>query len=193
MKKSIRIVLTLGLMLGLTSALMSQVQTGSITGLITDNENNVLPGVTLTISSPSLMGTRTYISTSAGVFRFPALPPGTYSLKAELPGFKTAERDDIVIRVGMVVTLDITMQLASIAEEVAVTAVAPVVDVQQSKISVSVDNNMLRNLPVARDMLDVINSAPGANYTEGTGWGGAERMTRSTALPSGTTPTLSTA
>ncbi len=177
MRKSIRIVLMLGLTLGLTSAVMSQVQTGSITGVITDNENNTLPGVTLTVSSPSLMGTRTYVSTAAGIFRFPALPPGTYSLKAELPGFRTAEREDIVIRVGMVVTLDITMQMASIAEEVAVTAVAPVVDVQQSKISVSVDNNMLRNLPVARDMLDVINSAPGANYTEGTGWGGAERMT----------------
>ncbi len=165
------------LVLGLASAVFSQVQTGSITGVVTDGDNNPLPGVTMTVSSPALMGTRSYVSTSAGAFRFPALPPGTYSLKAELAGFQAVERDEIVIRVGMVVTLDIAMRQATLAEEVSVTAVAPVVDVQQSKIAISVDNNMLRNLPVARDMLDVINSAPGANYSEGAGWGGADRMT----------------
>ncbi|OGD17804.1 MAG: hypothetical protein A2W03_14825 [Candidatus Aminicenantes bacterium RBG_16_63_16] len=177
MKKSIKMALMLCLTLGLTSAVFSQVQTGSITGLVTDNEGNTLPGVTLTVSSPALMGTRTYVSSENGAFRFPALPPGTYKLTAEMQAFKTVERDDIVIRVGMVVTLDIIMQLTTIQEEVAVTAVAPVVDVQQSKIAISVDSNQLRNLPVARDMLDVINSAPGANYSEGGGWGGADRMT----------------
>lgn len=177
MKNPIQIVVLVCLTLGLTSGIFSQVQTGSITGTITDSENNPLPGVTLTVSSPSLMGTRTYTSTAAGFFRFPALPPGTYNLKAELQGFKTVEREAIVIRVGMVVTLEIQMEVATLAEEVAVTAAAPTVDVQQSKIAISVDNNMLRNLPVARDMLDVINSAPGANWSEGGGWGGADRMT----------------
>ena len=177
MKRLLTMTLAIGLCLGLTSALSAQVLTGSITGTITDGEGNALPGVTITVASTALMGTRSYVSSDIGFFRFPALPPGTYTLTAEMQGFHTAKREDVVVRVGMVVNLDITLQMAAIQEEVAVTAAAPVVDVQQSKIAVSVDNDMLRNLPVARDMLDVINSAPGANYTEGTGWGGAERMT----------------
>lgn len=176
-KKSLTLIFVLGLSLGLNSALFSQVLTGSITGVITDNEGNALPGATISVTSPALMGTRSYVSSENGFFRFPALPPGTYTLTAEMQGFSTVKRGDIVVRVGMVVNTDITMEVAAVQEEVTVTAAAPVVDVQQSKIAVSVDQNILRSVPVARDMHDVINSAPGANYSEGTGWGGAERMT----------------
>lgn len=177
MKKGEKLVFILCISLALTSAVFSQVQTGSITGQIKDNEGNALPGVTVAVVSDALMGTRSYVSSETGFFRFPALPPGTYALTAEMQGFQTAKRSDIVVRVGMVVHLDISMQVATVEQEVTVTAVAPVVDVQQSKIAVSVDHNMLRNVPVARDMHDIINSAPGANYSEGSGWGGADRMT----------------
>ena len=82
LKSSIKLILTLCLTLGLTSGVFSQVQTGSITGQVLDNEANRLPGVTLTVSSPNLMGTRTFVSSENGAFRFPALPPGTYKLTA---------------------------------------------------------------------------------------------------------------
>ena len=161
-KKFFKVLFILCLTVGLTSAAMAQEVTGSVKGTISDTEGNVLPGVTVTISSPAMMGTKTYVTTETGTFRFPALPPGTYSMMAEMPGFKTVTRGDIIIRVGMVVTIDLNMEMTTLEEEITVTAASPVIDVEQSKIAVTMDKEMLQNIPIARDLYDIVNSAPGA-------------------------------
>ena len=161
-KKILKILFVLSLSIGLATATLAQQQTGSIRGTITDTEGNVLPGVTVTASSKVLMGIQTYVTTDTGTFRFPALPPGTYTISAEMPGFKTVKRENIIVRVGMVVTVDITMEMTTLEEEVTVTAASPVVDVEQSKVTVVMDKDLLRNIPMARDLYDIVNSAPGA-------------------------------
>ena len=108
------------------------------------------------------MGTQTYVTTDTGVFRFPALPPGHYTISAEMPGFKTVTRGEVIVRVGMVVTVDITMEMTTLEEEVTVTAASPVVDVEQTKLAVIMDKELLKNIPMARDLYDIVNSAPGA-------------------------------
>ncbi len=60
----------------LISILHAQRQTGSIKGTVVDPEGNALPGVSITVEGPALIGTVTYVSTEDGVFRAPALPPG---------------------------------------------------------------------------------------------------------------------
>jgi hypothetical protein len=109
-----------------------------------------------------MMGNRSYVTTDTGAFRFPALPVGHYTLKAELGGFSTYTREKIIIRVGMVITVDITLEMAAIEEEITITAASPTVDVEQSKISVVMDKDLLKNIPMARDLYDIVNSAPGA-------------------------------
>lgn len=161
-KKLLKCLLILFLSVGLAGASFAQVITGSIKGTITDDEGNPLPGVSVTASSPSMMGTKTYISTETGSYRFPALPVGHYTIRAELSGFKTVTQPEIIVRVGMVLTIDITMEMTTIEEEVTVTATSPVVDVEQSKISVVMDKDLLKNIPMARDLYDIVNSAPGA-------------------------------
>src|SRR5262249_16168152 len=71
--------------------------TGSINGKVADASGAVLPGVTVTASSPSLMGVQTSVADTGGIYRFPALPPGTYALSYELPGFNTLKREGIQI------------------------------------------------------------------------------------------------
>src|SRR6266516_1896825 len=71
--------------------------TGSINGKVLDASGAVLPGVTVTASSPSLMGVQTSVTDSGGNYRFPALPPGTYAVSYELPGFNTLKRENIEI------------------------------------------------------------------------------------------------
>ena len=88
---------TLALALG-TSAAWAQVQTGSIAGVVTDASNAVLPGVTVSLSGEKLIGgTQSQVTDSSGSYRFDRLPPGSYRLKFELPGFRTVEHDDIIV------------------------------------------------------------------------------------------------
>ncbi len=110
---------------------------------------------------PAMMGTKSFVTTETGSFRFPSLPPGTYKVVAELKGFKTVERTDIIVRVGMTVTVDINMEVAAVEEEITVVAASPVVDVQSSKLAVTVDSNMLKNIPLRRDLYDIMTAAPG--------------------------------
>ncbi|MCX7975035.1 MAG: TonB-dependent receptor [Candidatus Aminicenantes bacterium] len=143
------------------ASLQAQELTGSLKGTVTDIEGNPLPGVAVTISSPAIMGTQSFITTETGSFRFPSLPPGTYKVVAELKGFKTVERTDVIVRVGMTVTVDIKMEVAAVEEEITVVAASPVVDVQSSKLAVTVDSNMLKNIPMRRDLYDIMTAAPG--------------------------------
>ena len=66
--------------------------TGAITGTVTDNTGAVVPGVTIVISSAALMGTRTTVTNAEGLYRFPALAPGEYTLVFTLDGFARQAR-----------------------------------------------------------------------------------------------------
>lgn len=154
--------MVLCLSVGLSSAALAQEQTGSLHGTIYDDEGNVLPGVTVTLASRSMMGTKTYVTAETGAFRFPALPPGIYTITAAMPGFKTLTRGEIIIRVGKVVTLNVTMEVTTIEEEITVIAASPVVDVRQTKIAITFDKNLITNIPMARDLDDIVMSSPGA-------------------------------
>ncbi len=135
-------------------------QTGNIKGDVSDDVGNGLPGVTVTLTSPALQGTKSYISTQYGNFRFPALSPGVYSIKFELPGFQTLERPGIQVSLGATTTVVIMMTPTTLDEEVTVTAPSPVVDVEASDISVTYTKEALANLPARRDILDIYQSAP---------------------------------
>ena len=159
--KNLRVLLIPLLIFGLFSILNAQRQTGSIAGVVTDEEGAPLPGVTITVSGSSLIGTMSYITSESGTFRIPALPPGTYTLVAELPGFQTVRREGIVVSVGMTVRVQIQMKPAKIEEEVTVVGESPVVDVVSSKVDTVIKSDQLRNLPIGRNLYSIIQLAPG--------------------------------
>src|SRR5215204_3889284 len=69
--------------------------TGAINGKVVDSSDSVLPGVTVTISAPQMQGTQTAVTNAEGNYRFPGIPPGTYTVRYELPGFGTVVREGI--------------------------------------------------------------------------------------------------
>ncbi len=164
MKKKASLIV-LGLVLSLAPAGFPQSrETGAISGTVTEQEGGPLPGVTVTLSSPSLMGTRTFITESDGAFRFPALPPGMYEVKAELPGFKTVLRKNIRLTTTVRLTVDIVMEPATVAEEVTVIAQSPTIDLKSTETaSVTLSNEILRNIPYSQFTADIVNLAPGVN------------------------------
>jgi hypothetical protein len=152
----------LGSCLVLLVAITASAQvSGSINGTVVDNTGAVLPGVTITATSPALMGTQTAVTNSEGTYRFPTLPPGNYRLAYELSGFATVIREPIVVQVGFTATVAVQMQVASLEETVTVSGASPVVDVQNTNIQNNFTAETLNNLPSARDIWSVIGLSPG--------------------------------
>jgi len=160
-KTSKNLIMFFCLSLIISGTVFAQRQVGTLTGVVAEAEGNFLPGVTVTVTSPAMMGSQTFTTAQSGTYRFPSLPPGTYTLKAELSGFTTVIRENIIIPVGAVITVNITCGIASIDEEVIVTASAPVVDIKQSKLTMNIDTSTLENLPSGRRLTDVLLTAPG--------------------------------
>src|SRR5207253_6921653 len=101
---------------------------GGIVGKAADEQGAMLPGVTVTLSGPAVMGTQTATTNEHGQYRFPGVASGTYSLKFELSGFSPLVRDGIVIPVRQTVTVDVSMKLAALQETVVVSGDSPTVD-----------------------------------------------------------------
>lgn len=135
--------------------------TGALNGRVTDNTGAVLPGVTVTISSPSLMGARTASTSEDGQYRFPAIPPGEYSITYELAGFNTVRREQIRVTLGFTATVNVELGVASLQESVTVTGESPVVDTSATSISTNFDAQQLANMPSARDLWAILAESPG--------------------------------
>src|ERR1017187_6912796 len=159
---------TVAALVGLTTTPSFAQTTGSIFGTIVDAQGGVMPGVTVSASSPQLQGTRTAITDSTGTFRFPTLPPGTYSLKGALSGFQPVTQDNVVVSLDRAVTLNLKMGVAGISQTVTVSATAPVVDITSSSGGVAVDRAMMEQLPLARNLYSTAQFAPGVT-TDATG------------------------
>jgi len=151
--------------LGAAPPLLAQaVQTASLTGTIKDSTGAVLPGVTVNVSSPSMVGgVQTSVSDSQGIYRFPALRPGVYSMETTLSGFKSVRRSDITLPLGTTVTIDVALAVASVSETVQVMGESPVIDVKSSASNTQLSEAMLQNLPTGRFQPDIINLTPGVN------------------------------
>jgi hypothetical protein len=159
------LLLIVALVIALSPLAFSQSkETGAIEGTVTDVEKAPLPGVTVSITSPNLMGGRTALTDADGAFRFPALPPGTYQLKADLTGFKTFIQSEIHVQTTMRLTLDVTLVQSAVEEEVTVMAQSPTVDVKSTETaSVTLSNEILRNIPYNQFTADIVNLAPGVS------------------------------
>src|SRR5262245_50706930 len=116
---------------------VAQVQTGSVLVRAIDDQGAMMPGVSVTISSPVLVsGTMTATTDAGGVYRFPSLVPGTYAVKLELSGFQTLNRESIVVLVGQTTPVEFTMTVAALAENVTVTGASPTVDTTSANVAV---------------------------------------------------------
>lgn len=144
-----------------------ELQTGTIRGKVVDEDGVALPGVSITVTGPALLGKMTTVTNVDGNFRVPALPPGSnYEVRAELQGFETLVRKGIVVNVGMVVTIEIKMRPSTLEEEVLVTAPSPVVDVVRSAKTDVVTKEILQSLPLSRGYASLLRTAPGTvEYT----------------------------
>src|SRR6266516_3304316 len=139
--------------------------TGSINGKVADSSGGVLPGVTVSVTSPSLMGVQSAVTDTGGNYRFPSLPPGTYMVQFELPGFNTLKRENIVISMGFTATVNVELAVASLQETVTVTGDSPVIDTSNTRIQQNFKLEALQEIPNSRDLWSLLAVTPGVGMS----------------------------
>jgi hypothetical protein len=135
--------------------------TGTIQGRVADSSGAVLPGVTVSVTSPSMIGTQTQVSNENGLYRFPAVPPGTYELTFELAGFNTMKRSGIQISLGFTATVNADLAVATLQETVTVSGASPVIDTSATRVQQNFKLEQLNTIPNGRDMWALLAATPG--------------------------------
>ena len=140
----------------------AQEQRATIEGVVKDAQGAVLPGVTIEARSQAGVVVST-VTDERGAFRFPSVGPGKYEVTAQLTGFRTSKLENLELLLGQIKTIDFTLQIAGVSEEVQVTAEAPLVDTRQSARATSIRAEQIDLLPKARDFTSLVTQVPGAN------------------------------
>jgi hypothetical protein len=138
-----------------TNVAWAQVQTGSLFIKVVDDQGAAVPSATITLTSPVLPRPLVGTSDSVGVYRFTALTVGTYAVKTTLLGFKTVNREGIVVVQNSTVSIDVALNLGNLAEEVTVTA-SPVVDTKTATVATNLDAMLLDTTPGGKDVWSIL-------------------------------------
>src|SRR5437667_7924978 len=126
----------------------AQAQEASIIGQVTDESGAVLPGVTVTATSPALQVPQvTDVTNERGEYRLTPLPIGSFGVRYELSGFGTVRREDLRLTAGFTAKLDIVMKVGTLSESVTVTAASPVVDVTSTTSRTQLTRETLEAIP----------------------------------------------
>ena len=158
----LRAALSCLLLLAFCLPAVAQEQSGSIQGVVRDAQGGVLPGVTVEARSANNVGRLATVTDSAGVFRFPALPPGTYEFTAAMQGFAPT-RSSAVVALGKLLKVDLTLKIGTMTETVQVTGEAPLIDVKASAATAAVTKETIDLIPKGRGLLSVLTQIPGTN------------------------------
>ena len=163
MRALVRHALTLAATLLLFASVAgAQVQTGSISVKAVDDQGAVMPGATVSITSPVLPRAIEGVTDAGGVFQVPGLAPGTYAVKVVLQGFQTFIRQDVILRQGQTVSFDVPMKVGTVAEAVTVKGETPVVDTRTVGPRTNIDSALLETTPGGKDIWNILEyKAPG--------------------------------
>ena len=137
---------------------------GEITGRVTDASGAVMSGASLTLTNANTNAVRQAASTDAGVYTFPSVPPGPYTVKAEVQGFKTWASQPFELQVQQVVRLDVVLQVGQASESIEVTAPLAQLQSETATLGSVIENKVVTELPLnGRQYLNLVALTPNAN------------------------------
>ena len=147
---------------------------GGLRGIALDAQGGALPGVTMTATSPEMLGPQAAVTNERGEYRLINLPPGTFTVTAELTGFAATKREGILLRAGATFQVDFTMQLSTLQETVTVTGDSPMIEVNKASNVLNIDGEFQRVMPIQarRNYSDFLELTPGVisrGFDDGSG------------------------
>ena len=146
----------------------------SLRGYIKDGQGGVLPGVTVTATSPNLITPSTGVTDETGYYRLINLPPGDYTVTAELAGFRSSQRQGILLRAAVNFQVDIVLELGTVAETITVTGDSPMLEVTKPGNILNIDGEFQKQMPLAarKNWTDFLEQTPGVHsrpFDDGSG------------------------
>ena len=155
----------------------AQTPSGEISGIVIDASGLAVPGVTITLTNQATNVARVVQTNESGLYVIAAIPPGIYDMKAELSGFRTVERKDIVVQVGSANRIPFTMEVGDLSETVVVQAHSPLIQTENAAISTVIENRAIVELPLnGRNYLQLASLIPGATTNGPSSSQGKQRM-----------------
>ena len=172
-------------MLGFVTSASAQ-GVGGIGGTVADQSGAVLPGVTVTLSNPlgSLGGNQTTVTDERGAFQFVRLVPGTYTVRADLSGFRPATQEGIVVNADVTARADMRLQIGALEEGIIVSGQSPLLDTTSAMRQTVISREVLNALPNRVDVWSVARVIPSVILSK-VDVGGSESFLQSSATVHG--------
>src|SRR5437867_3004282 len=161
-----RFILAFALVLATASGSAAQEFRGAITGRVNDKSGGVLPGVTVTATNVATNVSSTTVTTGEGLFTIPYLTPGTYTVAAELSGFKKSVREGLEVRIGDRLVVDLSLEVGQLEETVLVTAQSPLLEMGSASAGQVIDEKRISLMPLSDGNPFVLSRlVPGVAFT----------------------------
>jgi hypothetical protein len=152
-------------MLCLVGTAASAQTLGEITGEVTDPSGAAVVGAVVTATNTATNATRAVRTNDAGVYSFPSLQPGNYTVKVEMQGFRAATRSDVALQVQQTARIDFGLQVGQVTEVVEVTGSAALLATENSTVGTVIDNRLITELPLnGRNVLQLVNASPNVSF-----------------------------
>lgn len=148
------------------AAATAQLTTGTISGTVQDSSGAVLPGVTVTLVRPGVIGAnQTTVTDQRGIYQFTRLVPGTYGVRAELAGFTPIARENIFVNADATVRSDLQMAVGGLSDVVTVSAETPLLDTTSTLTQTVLERQVLDKIPSGNDLWSIGRAVPGVIMT----------------------------
>ena len=152
-------------MLGIASLARAQAGTGALSGTVKDSQGGVVPGAMVTVVLPTTGATRSGTSNQQGAFNFPGLPPGMYTLRVELTGFRPVVHEKVELGVDRTTQLDVVLAVGAITDTVTVTEASPIINTTDASVGSTLSQQTIERLPVeGRNIVHLLSLQPGAVF-----------------------------
>ncbi|OYW08195.1 MAG: hypothetical protein B7X34_09155, partial [Acidobacteriia bacterium 12-62-4] len=156
----------------LPASLLAQGSAGSVTGIVLDPSSAAVANASILLKNTATNDELRTTTTSAGVFSFPSVRIGAYSLSVEAPGFRRSLLEDLRVETASVTRLNVSLQVGAVTDSVSVTADLPLLQTETSSLGTVVNRSLLDKVPFQlsgtnRDVLSFVRLVPGVGGNVG--------------------------
>ena len=140
----------------------AQGSAGRILGSVTDETGGAVAGAAVTITDVERGVTRSLVTDQSGEYNAPNLLPGTYTVRVEAKGFKTVERQNVILEVNQDIRVDLQVQPGAVEQTVTVTEALPLVETTNAELGGTLQNQIIEGLPLnGRNFEKLLDLRPG--------------------------------